>query len=136
MAKPQIRHLAIMARDTEELAQFYERVFEMDRLHKSKGGGVYLSDGHLTLAILPHRLEGESPVGLNHFGFKVDDLEEVNRRLAAEGVEEPKQRPAERPYAEFRGVDINGNGFDLSEHGFAEVEYAAQREKRKKLESA
>jgi predicted enzyme related to lactoylglutathione lyase len=31
MAKPQIRHLAIMTLDPEKLAKFYEQVFEMER---------------------------------------------------------------------------------------------------------
>lgn len=131
MARPQIRHLAIMSRDTEKLASFYERNFQMERLNASKDGAIFLSDGHLTLAVLPHRLEGEAAVGINHFGFQIDDVEAASAALVAEGLEQPRMRPAQRPYAEFRAADPEGNQFDLSEHGYENVEYAAHRAKRK-----
>ena len=119
MTKPTIRHLAIFARDTEKVAAFYQEVFEMKLLlDRGPGKAQYLSDGYLTLAILPQRLEGSAAVGLNHFGFHVDDRAAVSARLVAAGVEEPKPRPSDRPYAELRGVDPEGNWFDLSERGF------------------
>ncbi len=46
-------------------------------------------------------------------------------------IEEPKKRPADRPYAEFRGCDTEGNGFDLSEHGFERAETNAERDSKK-----
>jgi catechol 2,3-dioxygenase-like lactoylglutathione lyase family enzyme len=128
MPRPSIRHIAIFARDTEKLAAFYERVFEMELIHNTGSGKAqYLSDGHVTLAILPHRLEGSAPRGLNHFGFSIDDQAAIFERLAETGVEEPKMRPADRPYAEYRAVDPEGNWFDLSEHGYVEAETAAVR---------
>lgn len=137
MEKPKIRHLAIMTPEPDKLAAFYVNVFEMEIVHRSKGkdgkGGVYLSDGYMSLAILPHRTAGEAAPGLNHFGFEIEDLDEITKRLVAEGVEEPTMRPAHRPYAEHRAADPYGNGFDLSEHGYQSVEYAAERQKRKAL---
>lgn len=128
MPKPLIRHLAIFARDTEKLAAFYRDVFEMELLHSNgPGKAQYLSDGYFTLAILPHKLEGSAATGINHFGFAIDDRAEITERLERAGVESPKQRPADRPYAEYRAVDPEGNWFDLSQHGFAEVETAADR---------
>jgi catechol 2,3-dioxygenase-like lactoylglutathione lyase family enzyme len=136
--RPTIRHIAVFTRDPDKLADFYKNVFDMDVLHRSEateteGKAVYLSDGYLTLAILPHRLKGDAPVGINHFGFSVENTEEISKKLVAAGVEEPKQRPSTRPFAEHRGCDLDGNYFDLSEHGFAKVEYAADREKKKAL---
>ena len=61
------------------------------------------------------------------------DREEIVDKLVAAGVEEPKARPSTRPFAEFRGVDPEGNQFDLSQHGFDAVEYAAERERKKIL---
>ena len=128
MQKPKIRHLAIMARDPEKVAQFYADVFDMKIIHTASGGkSRFLSDGYLTLAILPHKLEGSAPVGLNHFGFHVENRSEIMERIVAKGLEEPKQRPAERPYAEYRGCDVEGNWFDLSQHGFEEVETGFDR---------
>jgi catechol-2,3-dioxygenase len=119
MPKPTIRHLAIFARDTEKLAKFYTEIFEMELiLNRGPGKAQYLSDGYLTLAILPQRLEGSAAVGLNHFGFLVDDRAALTARLVDAGVEEPKPRPSDRPYAELRAVDPEGNWFDLSEKGF------------------
>jgi catechol 2,3-dioxygenase-like lactoylglutathione lyase family enzyme len=128
MPKPSIRHIAIFAGDTEKLAAFYVRVFEMELIHNTgPGKAQYLSDGHVTLAILPHRLEGSAPRGLNHFGFSIEDQATIFARLSEEGVQEPKMRPADRPYAEYRAVDLEGNWFDLSEHGYVEAETAAER---------
>ncbi|MBV8534785.1 MAG: VOC family protein [Alphaproteobacteria bacterium] len=124
MAKPKIRHLALFARNPAKLADFYHEVFEMEIVHKSPSGACFVSDGYLTLALLPHRLEAEAAVGLNHFGFHVEDREELSRRLVAAGTEEPKKRPSNRPFAEYRAVDPEGNWFDLSEHGYSEAKAA------------
>ena len=133
MAKPKIRHLAIMARDPEKLAKYYERVFEMKIIHTAKNDGAFfVSDGYLTMAILKHKLEGSAPVGLNHFGFWVDNRDEIMSRIVAEGLEEPKKRPADRPYAEYRGCDPEGNGFDISQHGYEQVETEEDRQKKAK----
>jgi hypothetical protein len=34
------------------------------------------------------------------------------------GVRAPAKRPADRPYAETRGTDPDGNNFDLSVQGY------------------
>lgn len=131
MQKPKIRHLALFARDPEKVAQFYERVFDMEIVHKTKSSGAhFLSDGYLTLAVLPHKTTGSSAVGLNHFGFHIDDIDEFARRIEAEGLEAPQKRPADRPYAEQRACDPEGNMFDLSMHGFDTVETEAERESK------
>ena len=129
MAKPKIRHLALFARDPKKLADFYTSVFDME-VAATNGRAYFLTDGYLMLALLPHRLEGEAAVGLNHFGFNLEDLEAVKQKLAAYGVELPKARPGDRPYAEFRAVDPEGNWFDLSEEGLKDKEKVAQRQKR------
>ena len=133
MAKPKIRHLALFARDPKKLAEFYTSVFDME-IAATNGRAYFLTDGYLMLALLPHRLEGEAAVGLNHFGFNLEDLEATKKKLAAFGLEEPKARPGDRPYAEFRAVDPEGNWFDLSEEGLKDKDKVAKRQKR--LETA
>jgi catechol 2,3-dioxygenase-like lactoylglutathione lyase family enzyme len=129
MSKPKIRHLAIFVRDPAKIAKFYQDVFEMELLgDPSESGAHYVTDGHVTLALLPHKLTASAATGLNHFGFTVTDRTKVMKKLVDAGVEEPKKRPADRPYAEYRGVDPEGNWFDLSEHGYEEAETADQRE--------
>ena len=126
MAK--IRHLAIKTKSPERLAVFYEEVFGLKRIRSEKGGAIYMSDGYLTVALLRNRGEA-APSGINHFGFQVDDIKEIEERLKK--FEEPlEQRPANRPYAEYRAMDPDGNLFDVSVHGFEEAEFAPEREKR------
>jgi catechol 2,3-dioxygenase-like lactoylglutathione lyase family enzyme len=132
MAKPKIRHIAVVARNPAAMAKYYQTVFDMELVHQSKNGSCFVSDGYLTMAILPHRLTGSAPVGLNHFGFHVDGHEEITRRIKAYGLEEPKKRPDDRPYAEFRACDPEGNLFDISVHGYSEVEPEADRTQRQK----
>ena len=115
MTRPKLRHLALFARRPKELAEFYRDVFDMEILRSSESGAQFLSDGYLTLAILPHKLEWEASVGLNHFGFTVDSIAQMCDRLEGQGVERPKERPSGRIYAEYRGVDPEGNWFDLGE---------------------
>jgi predicted enzyme related to lactoylglutathione lyase len=136
-----IRHLAIFTRDPDKVADFYRKVFDMDLLHKAEptateGKAYFLSDGHLTLAILPQRLEGEVTGGINHFGFEVESTEAIAERIVATGVEVPKRRPSTRPFAEHRGCDPEGNLFDISEHGFSRSETQTERDRRKAKEPA
>lgn len=129
---PKIRHLAIRTKDPARLAKFYGEVFDMKVIHTSQTGGTYMSDGYLTLAILPNRGDS-SPSGINHFGFQVDDLHGVEANLAK--WDEPMtERPSTRPFAEHRAMDPDGNLFDISVHGYDEVEYAADRQLKKARE--
>lgn len=128
MAK--IRHLALITIDAERLARFYQEVFDMEITH-SQNGAYFLTDGYISLALLPNKAEGK-PNGLNHFGFQIDNQEETAGRLAAFGIAQPAKRPADRPYAETRSTDPDGNNFDLSVHGYQAVEFAADREQKEK----
>ena len=125
MAK--IKHIAIVTMDSEKLAKFYCEVFDMKILSSSKSGATYLTDGYINVALLPQKSEGK-PNGLNHFGFEIDDQEEIARKMEAFGLAAPGQRPRNRPYAETRGCDPEGNNFDLSVHGFQTIEFTADRE--------
>ena len=127
---PKIRHRAIKTLDPEALAKFYEDVFDLKVLNRDESGAVYMSDGYLTLALLRNR--GNVPSGLNHFGFLIDDTEEISGKLVKAGVAAPTKRPAVRPYAEHRATDPDGNPFDLSVHGFEAEEYRAERDARGK----
>jgi catechol 2,3-dioxygenase-like lactoylglutathione lyase family enzyme len=127
---PKIRHLAIKTKDPARLAEFYSQVFDMKIINQEKSGAIYMSDGYLTLAILRNRGEA-TPSGINHFGFQVDNLGEVENKLAK--WEEPMtERPATRPFAEYRAMDPDGNLFDISAHGYDDIEFAADRAEKKK----
>ena len=40
------------------------------------------------------------------------------------------ERPANRPYAEYRAMDPDGNLFDVSVHGYEEAEFQSERDTR------
>jgi catechol 2,3-dioxygenase-like lactoylglutathione lyase family enzyme len=123
-----IRHLAIKTKSPERLAAFYEEVFGLKRTHGEKGGAIYMSDGYLTLALLRNRGEA-TPSGINHFGFHVDSIKDTEENLKK--FDEPlMMRPANRPFAEYRAMDPDGNLFDVSVHGYDEAEFQADRERR------
>jgi len=125
---PKIRHMAIMTLNPDKLADFYEKVFDMKVLHRGTepGGAVFMTDGYFNIAILPNKGQ-DTPSGINHFGWHVEDKEEIARRIKEFGLAEPTKRPSTRPYAEHRATDPDGNLFDLSEHGFQDVETDADR---------
>ena len=122
-----IKHLAIVTLDPERLAKFYVEVFGMEILHRPPNStAVFVTDGYITLALLPQRAEGK-PSGINHFGFEIDDEAEIGQRLEAFGLAPPAKRPDDRPYAETRVTDPDGNNIDLSVNGYEEVKPAARR---------
>lgn len=125
MAK--IRHLAIKAQDPERLVRFYENTFDMEVILRRETGAIYMTDGYMNVAILPLK-EGDR-AGIDHFGFQVDDLEAIFGKLKQEGIEPPTPGAHNPPYAEVRGYDPEGNGFDLTVHGFDREEYQEQRAK-------
>ena len=80
MAKPRIRHIAIFVRDPVKVAQFYRDVFDMELIHTRPSGEQFVSDGHINLAILPHRTTASAAPGINHIGFHVDSIEGIRTR--------------------------------------------------------
>ena len=50
MTKPRIRHIALNARNREELADYYKKIFGLEEKHRGPNGTVYLSDGFVGTA--------------------------------------------------------------------------------------
>jgi catechol 2,3-dioxygenase-like lactoylglutathione lyase family enzyme len=73
-----IKDIAIRTDNVEKTATFYEEVFDLKQVGLGRNG-VYLSDGHINLAILRRQpeIEGGDRVGIDHLGFKVDDVHET-----------------------------------------------------------
>ena len=118
MAK--IRHLAIVTTDPGKLADFYERALGLEVQQRADNGNVFMTDGYMNIALLTNKAEGK-PSGLNHFGFQIEDMDEITAQLEAAGVPAPVKRPADRHYAETRAFDPDGNNFDLSVNGYERV---------------
>jgi catechol 2,3-dioxygenase-like lactoylglutathione lyase family enzyme len=88
-----LRHIAIQCEDHDATAEFFKEVFGMEELYRignpeSKGGAIYLSDGTINLALLKivdPEFPNYRPVGLNHIGFIVEDLEETVAKAKSHG---------------------------------------------------
>ena len=120
MAKPRIKHIAIMCSDPDNLAKFYCDVFAMEVQHRKGNESVFLTDGYMNIALLSQKAEGK-PNGLNHIGFHVEDPDAIAASMTKWKAVAPKKRPPDRHYAETRGADPEGNNFDLSRGGFERV---------------
>lgn len=119
---PRIRHIAYNALDPERMLLFYTQVLRLREiptsyLRRQQGlDNRFGGDGLTNLAIHPFysRAEGhEARFGINHIGFLVNDLQAAIAELSAALKITP--RPSNRPYAEFRFRDPEGNALDLSQ---------------------
>src|SRR5437867_12947138 len=103
-----IKHLATRSTSDEQakrLTEFYGTLFGMTHNNRTSDGYVWVSLGSHG----PGRQAGP-----DHFGFEVDDVEEVMKRSRAAYPEISfLQRPSTRPFAEIGSHDPAGNVFDL-----------------------
>jgi len=125
-----LRHFAIVVRDLEKSAGFYEGVFGLKRVGAETldfASAVYLSDGTINLALLNYHgkrgsglEDAKNFVGAHHFGFQVDDIAEVQQRIEAAGGtfffdlgDDQEKENFERKFK-----DPDGIIFDISKKGW------------------
>ena len=78
-----ISHVAIRTVRPDETARFYTDVLELSELNAAHGDpNHYLTDGKMTLTIIPWRIENYvaqsiMPTGVDHFGFAVESVDQV-----------------------------------------------------------
>ena len=129
MAK--LRHIALQVPDLEKAAQFYERVFEFDRVKEAKspiGDAVMLSDGLMNLTLLNFpdgkggQVNGPDWAGLHHMGFVVDDVEATGEKIEQAGGKFFMELPADYPGvdAETKYKDNHGIVFDIADHNWTQ----------------
>ena len=99
-------------------------------LDHTQATGVYLSDGVINMAVLKYKIDevvykegGTNYVGLHHFGFWVDDLEETRDKIQSNGGSYLTGRPppeSERAnrYYEVKYFDPNDIVVDITETGW------------------
>jgi lactoylglutathione lyase len=125
----QIRHIAIRTRDVEKTAAFYKDAFELTQVGMGQNG-IYLSDGHLNIAILEYQQgkDGEPlRLGVDHVGFQVDDvdaaaarIESLRGRSLTERTEvRPRDAAEPQSYYELKCVGPDEQVIDLSNVGWA-----------------
>jgi catechol 2,3-dioxygenase-like lactoylglutathione lyase family enzyme len=112
MSRSRIRHIAIAVADREKAAEFYKRVFGMEEKERGPRGTIYLSDGHVDLALIK---ASNSPKGINHFGFQVNSVKAIERTANTEATPSPA---GSGRHAEFWILDVEGNKVDVSEEGW------------------
>ncbi len=99
-----INHISIRANDPTQVAEFYEKVFELKEAETYRNdGSIGLTDGKVKLLLRPRdqSLYRGLREGLDHFGFKVDSLEHAKKDIADLEATDPAS-----PSGRFRG----GNG--------------------------
>jgi predicted enzyme related to lactoylglutathione lyase len=110
----QIKHIAIISDDYAMLGRFYEAIFHFrhsDNVLPARS--VSISDGHVGLNINPRSISRRA--GLDHFGFTVDDAQEIFDRIGRKFPQvKPLKRPSTRPFAGFSSGDPAGHLFDVS----------------------
>ena len=134
MAK--LRHLAMSVPDPDKTADFYCEAFDMKRVGTTDSPlakGVYVSDGVITVALLKYKsdhwsgyVEGEDErgkdfVGLHHFGFWVDDVDETEQKIEKAGGKYLMGRPeqdAPTTFYEIKYRDPNGVIIDVTHLGW------------------
>jgi hypothetical protein len=128
-----IKHIAITAEDPFVTAELFKEAFGLDELSRGDSDiarEVYLTDGHINLAIVCWKRTVNNPnpypegYGLDHFGFQVEDLgaaEARARRAGATPQPPPKvdlSRMGSRIFFEKK-LQLAGVKFDLSSEGWA-----------------
>jgi catechol 2,3-dioxygenase-like lactoylglutathione lyase family enzyme len=99
-----INHISIRANDPWQAAEFYEQIFELKEAETHRDdGSICMTDGKVKLLIRPRNdgLYRGLREGLDHFGFKVEDLQKTKRELAA--LNEIAPLPSS-------GLFVGGNG--------------------------
>jgi lactoylglutathione lyase len=127
-----IRHIALVVKDLEKTATFYQKALGLSRSEMSEGPTarrIYMSDGEVNLALLQYKSEVGSGlkdtqafVGVHHFGFQVDDLKEGQKAIEAAGGEfffdlgEEGDEGFERKFRDPDGIifDINDTGWVMT----------------------
>lgn len=118
MAK--LRHIALSVKDLEAASRFYQEVFGLEKVGEETleaGSGVYLTDGVVNLALL--KLKSTEFVGTHHFGFIVDDTDEMGKRIKDAGGQFFFSMGQQgRSNAELKYKDPQGIVFDISRTGW------------------
>jgi len=112
-----IRHIALLTKNTEKLSEFYKSAFGLKEVARSgepseHGQAIYVSDGHINLAILPARNRRE---GIYHFGMEVEDVKSAAKTaLGAGATGGTANLPRDGRFAETFVLDPVGTRVDLS----------------------
>ena len=84
-----VHHLKLQVMDPARLAAFYRDSFDLQEADKAlEDPNYYLTDGRMTLIVAPWKMSdfegaGIDRPGLEHVGFKVEDIQAAKKELGA-----------------------------------------------------
>jgi len=116
-----LNKFAIRTINDDACAEFYREVFELQPVEgKSNAPGHYLTDGRVTLAILPWKISifegmGIKRPGPDHIGFKVENLDDFKAHLAMVAGKNPYLAPV--PLGGSKESDVRMRLFQNSAGG-------------------
>jgi predicted enzyme related to lactoylglutathione lyase len=112
-----ISHFALRVREAERVADFYTDVYELERRNiESEEGGYFLTDGRVTMAILPWKISAFNGAGIeqpamDHIGFRVKSLDAFKKNLAE---------------VERQNLQLRGKPIDFDSEGQARLKLLAK----------
>jgi catechol 2,3-dioxygenase-like lactoylglutathione lyase family enzyme len=122
--RARLRYLAIVTERPEILADFYRTHMGMKDHKGGADGDVSVTDGFFVLALLKARGEPGEKKGLSHWGIEVNDIKELEARLAkhapASKLERVQGDDAIR--GEYMTTDPNGLRVSISTKHFGGTE--------------
>ena len=100
-----INHISIRAENPSQVAEFYEKIFELKEAETYRDdGSICMTDGKVKLLLRPRdpSLYRGLREGVDHIGFKVESLDRVKQDLDALAAAAPESAPAK--------LGVGGNG--------------------------
>lgn len=113
---PQLRQLVIATGEPSRLAEFYQNVFELDKIEEAHGA-VLLSDGVFSLAMVTEPRPAQR--GLKQLGFETVRVESLGKKLAHIKMQNSSLEPVESlTGVEFELRDPDGNTVGICRRAF------------------
>src|SRR4030095_7837308 len=109
--RPKVRHVAVMTKNREKMVEFYQKIFGLEP-KRGFGGAIYMSDGDVNIALIEAKRDDQKE-GINHFGFEVDDLDDIKRRLKEAGFNAEIDSKSDKD-SDHRIQDPDGHWVDMA----------------------
>jgi len=124
-----IDHVAMRTLRPAEMADFFRNVFELAPANKKPDDrNHYLTDGHVTLVIMPWDItdyEGTGIItpGMDHIGFKVENIDAFKQDVERIAADNPRLAPAPMTGAEGKALErLFRRSCPLGQHQMADCD--------------
>ena len=111
--RPKVRHVAVMTKNRDKMVEFYQKIFGLEP-KRGFGGAIYMSDGDVNVALIEIKREDQQE-GISHFGFEVDDLDDIKQRLKDAGFDAEIDSKSDKD-SDHRIQDPDGHWVDMAVH--------------------